>query len=351
MTYASMPHHGSAPDAAKSRRHGRLKQSTRLAAMLLLFIWVGPVTFVQTDSWTLMHLMGAPGRASADSGTIPAGQAVTLDPGTVITLKMRDGSKLEGRFLGRTLLDSSFYVPRYEHYARSANYVPLTRGEMLDVILRDGRNVSGAFAGYAELTMLLVVPEGLEGAEGSSFLRVPFEFAGMIRRANGATVDPSDLARAFKKHQLPSAEALVIGERAAPGSTADQWASALRVPVDDIKSVNMDISSVESSSGGAGIASQAVNVAGAVILGVLVGVVLIAIIASSQQPSVSCSEAPHITLLSARLPAGVHLTGQAFDRSRGCYAGDALAVATPWSPTSDAPTAVLDGPSSGTSAR
>jgi len=350
MHDASKQHHGSGTTwiEAVRRRGWSLKQPSRFAAILLLLVWVGPVTLVETDSWTLLRLLGSPGRAAAESETIPAGHALLLDPGTPIKLKMRDGSKLLGRFLGRTLLDSSLYVSRFETYAGSSGYVPLKRGEMLHIELRDGRDVSAAFAGYAELTLLLAFPEGLEGAEGSTFLRVPFEFARDIRHANGAPVDPADLAAAFKKHELPSAEAIVLGDRGVVGTAADQWASALRVPVEDIQSVRAELPSDGSSQS----SDKVENVAGAVILGVLVGVVLIAIIAGSQRPSgPSCSTIPDITLLSAHLPPGVHLTEQAFDRSRGCYVGDALAVATPWSATSDAPTAISDATSSGASAR
>jgi hypothetical protein len=317
----------------------------------LLLVWVGPVTLVETDSWTLLHLLGAPARAAAESETIPAGRAVLLDPGTPIKLKMRDGATLEGRFLGRTLLDSSLYAPRFEKYERTSSYVPFKRGEVLHVALRDGRHVTAPFMGYAELTLLLSIPEGLEGAEGSTLLRVPFEFATEIHHANGAAVGPGDLVEAFENHELPSAEALVFGERGAVGSAEDQWASALRVPVEDIKSVRADLSC---GSGASVSGNNAANVAGAVILGVIVGVVLIAIVAANQHPTVSpsCSATPDFSLVSAQLPPGMHLTERAFDRARCCYVGDALAVATPWPGTFDvAPTALAGAAGSTGSAR
>jgi hypothetical protein len=343
MPYDSAPLHASEA-ATRSRRQWSLERPSRLAALILLFIWVGPVTFVQTDSWTLMHLTGAPQRAAAESQTIAAGHAVLLDPGTVVKLKMRDGSKLEGRFLGRTLLDSSLYIPRFDKYVRSSSYVPFARGETLHVALRDGREWTAPFAGYAELALLLAIPEGLEGAETSTFLRVPFEFAREIHRANGAAIDPADLAGAFAKRELPSAEALVLGERGVVGSAAEEWASALRVPVEDIKSVTAQLS----SGGTADTRPQADHIAGAIILGVLVGVVLIAIVAAGSASGSSGCTSSNGPWLMAEVPPGVHLTRRAFDRTRGCYVGDALVVATPWPGTSEVPATALADPAGST---
>jgi hypothetical protein len=229
--------------------------------MLLLLVWVGPVTFVQTDTWQLLKLVGAPERASAESQVIPAGKALLLQPGTLLRLRLRDRTVVEGRFLGRTLLDSALYAPRFAKYARSSRYVPFALGETLHVSLRDGRERTAPFAGYGELTLLLRSPEGPE------YLRVPFEFASEIRRANGDRVEPKALARAFHRGSLPSAEAPVLGQRLPMGSVADQWAGALRVAVQDIETASAELPS-------------GVNVVGIVLLSVLVAVVLTLVLIS-----------------------------------------------------------------------
>ena len=152
--------------ARAPRRPWNVSHPTRLAALLLLMVWVGPVTIVQTDSWQLLSLVGAPERASAASQEIPAGKAMLLEPKTPLKLHLRDGSVVEGRFLGRTLLDSALYAPRFAAHARTSSYVPFALSETLRVSLRDGREWTAPFAGYAELTLLLRGPDGP--------LRVPF---------------------------------------------------------------------------------------------------------------------------------------------------------------------------------
>ena len=129
------------------RRLGNVTFSARLAGVLLLLVWVGPVTFVQTDSWQLLRLVGAPESASAEPRMISAGRAMLLEPGRPLKLRLRDGSVLEGRFLRRTLLDSAFYAPRFAAKARTSAYVPFAMGETLHVSLRDGREWTAPFAG------------------------------------------------------------------------------------------------------------------------------------------------------------------------------------------------------------
>jgi hypothetical protein len=297
-----------------------MRRVARLAAVLLLAVWVGPVGWAQTDAWTLLRWAGAPGRAAATAPldgdaspeTIPAGRALILQPGTPLRLHMRDHTVVEGRYLGRTLLDSTSYAARYEKYATSATWVPLALGETLRVITREGHMRTAAFAGYGELSLLLVSPDS------GHVLRVPFEFSREIFRADGTRLLPRDLAQEFREHQLPSAEALVIGDRVpGGGSDADQWAAALRVPVDDVKTVTVNVSGQPHTSGW-------------VALGIVAGMVLIvAIIVHNQQhtppPQPSCDPGPYYGGF-----AGAHLTTRPFDRMRGCFAGDPIAVADPW---------------------
>lgn len=307
----------SAPDRKTTRasdwRRG-LRLPARAAAVLLLLVWVGPVTLTQTDSWRLLKLLGAPGRASAESNVIPAGMAVILQPNAFLRLFLHDGSSLEGRFLARTLLDSTSYAPRFAAHTRSSSYVPLAMGETLHVSLRDGREWTAPFAGYGELTLLLRSPEGRE------FLRVPFESALEIRRATGDRVEPSDLAQAFRSGLLPSAEALEIQVRSPTGG------GVIRVPVEDIATVTLAempsaATPTRSLSG-----DQAVGI---VLLSVVVAVVVVFVIIGAAYRSAfnDCgSTGPSINLG----PIGFHITTRPFDRSRRCFVGEPLAVADPW---------------------
>jgi len=295
-----------------------LVHSARLAAIFLLAVWVGPVTFVQTDSWALLSWAGAPGRATAtaaindESGpqNVPAGEALVLDPGTPLKLHLRDGSKVEGRFLGRTLLDSTSYAKRYAKYAASATWVPLALGETLRVTMRDGREWTAPFAGYGEMTLFVA------GPDSARMLRVPFEFVREIFRADGTPILPRVLARAFRAHELPSAEALVLGDRVPGGTTAEQWAAALRVPVDEIESVTVNLPGHPQPT------------SGWVALGVVASVVLIVAIIIHNQPPSQPSCEPYTGYGPFFLHA--HLTTRPFDLARGCFVGDPVAAADPW---------------------
>jgi len=282
------------------------------ASLFLLMMWVGPVTFAETDAGQALKYVPVSERPSSQSRVIPAGEALILEPGTPLKLRLRDGSVVQGRFLGRTLLDSAIYVPRFTAHMRSKDDVPLTLGETLQVSLQDGREVTAAFDGYGELTLLLVNADG-------SLLRVPFEFARTIHRMNGDSIDPKALSRAFRKGHLPSAEALVLGERLTNEDEAFDWANALRVPVEDIVSATAEFGS---AGGGSGAAA-----AGAIVLGVLLSVVLFyvllgAMVSSSARSGCGAVQVPNFL--------GIRLTTRPFDRSRGCYVDDPLAAAGPW---------------------
>jgi hypothetical protein len=178
----------------------------------------------------------------------------------------------------------------------------------LHVSLLDGREWTAPFAGYAELTLLLA------GPDSARYVRVPFEFARGIRRANGDPVAPSVLIHAFHAHYLPSAEALVLGESIpGGGSNAEQWAAALRVPVDDIESALAPVPGTRGANGW-------------VVVAVLGAAVLLVVLLTRDkphpQPQPGC-EAPGL-FNDARLSA------RPFDRARGCFVGDPIAVADPW---------------------
>ena len=306
------------PSKTRPHRRPRIVSSrVRLAATFLLLIWAGPVTFVQTDSGRLLRLAGAPQRVSAESRVIPAGRAMTLPPGALIHLRLRDGTVLNGRFLGRAMLDSTVYAARIARHADSSSYAPLAMGETLHVSLQGGSERTGVFAGYGELTLLL------RTLDEPQILRVSFEYAKEIRRANGERVDPVALAQAFRAGQLPSAEALALVETTPVGTLTDQWASALRVPAQDIASVTVDLPSQDGSGTSAG------TVVGVVILSVALSVVLVyamlgASIRSSTNRCGSASYGDDPNWLS-----GIPRTTRPFDRYRGCYEGDVL-VAEAW---------------------
>ena len=295
-----------------TRRRRRITPATRTAAMFLLLVWFGPVTFVQTDSWSLLAWTGAPRTASADVKVIPAGHAIELEPGTLIKLHLRDGRVVEGQYVGRALLDSALYAKRFEEKSRGSAYVPLAMGETLHVALRDGREWIAPFAGYAELTLLLQNPDS------AGYLQVPFEFAKGIQRANGDPVDPAELGRAYHSGLLPSAEALVLSSRVDAGTIRERWEGGDRIAVEEIASATANLSS-------------GANVGGIIFVSVLAATVVVLFLVglAMNDASKQCGKAyvPPTQLVSE---AGIHLTTRRFDRSRGCFVGDDLAVAGPW---------------------
>lgn len=133
-------------------------------------------------------------------------------------------------------------------------------------------------------------------------LRIPFEFAREIRRANGDPVEPRALAKAFRARKLPSVEVIALEELLPVGSEEERWASALRVAVEDIRSVTAK------TPGGT-------PVAGIVILSAVATVAVLVLIAHSAAKSepTGC-EGPTPTTWAS---AGAHLTTRPFDRAPG----------------------------------
>ena len=327
MGYTSVAHRlPSAPSpfiASSGRRPWAIRHRVRLAAFVLLLVWIGPVSFLQTDTWQLLKLLGAPVRASADARVIPAGEAALLEPETRLELHLHGGKVIKGSFVERTLLDSAQYAPRFAKYALTSPNVPLTMGESLSVLLQDGRELVGPFAGYGELTLLLRSPDGTPSQ------RVPFEFATEIHRANGDQVQPSALARAFKAGKLPSAEALTLREPLPKGSMADGVAGTIQVAVEDIEWATAGVSSGVPTTASRGSADPVVIILVSVVVSVVLVILLIG--ASIHSAENNCgSIGPAGALLGE-----AHLTTRAFDRDRGCYVGDELAVDGPWPGTVD----------------
>jgi len=208
-------------------------------------------------------------------------------------------------------MGDSLYARRFSARAGASSAALPALGETLHVSLSDGREWTLPFAGYVELALLLRNPDQREP------LRVPFELASGIQRANGDWIEPGELARAFKAGDLPSAETLVIETLSPMGSPSDRWDNALRVPVDDIESATLDL-----PSGG--------RVAGYVVLGVVVGVVLIVYLIVHAMAETTRECASVANRQSALVASGAQLTASPFDRERACWVGELLAVADPW---------------------
>lgn len=313
------PDSGTGPGAA-ARRRWNATPPARLAAVLLLVVWVGPVTFAQTDGWSVLRWAGAPASAWAGPRVIPSGVAMELEPGRTVKLHLRDGTAFEGRYFGRELLEPELYAPRFAARALEAAYVPFALGETLHVSLRDGREWSAPFAGYAELTLLLRAPGDPD------YRRVPFESAREFRRANGETIEPGTLAREFRAGSLPSAEVLVLWES---GSTTNSTtgASLRRVPVEDIQWAAVEVPAPASPARSG---PSTGSVVGIVVLGVALSVVLVFYILGKSIDN-SSSQCRSASIVSRRAALGtLPLTTRPFDRDRGCYLGDPLAVADPW---------------------
>jgi hypothetical protein len=313
----SEPH----PSVRTWHRRRNITLPARLVAMLLLLVWVGPVTFAQTGTWELLTWVGAPERASGEPGVIPAGMAMQIEVGTGLKLHLRDGSVVQGRFLGRALLDTAVYATRFATQARSSAYVPIALGETLSVSLRDGRQWSAPFAGYAELALLLRSPDEPE------YRRVPFESAQEIRRANGDPVDPAALAREFHAGSLPSAEALVLGASVPIGAVPVRWPESVRVAVEDIQWASVDLPPVGATAARSG--TSAGTLVGVVLLSVVLSVVLVIAMLNAAFDSGSSCRSSTIRFNPETLSA-LPLTTRPFDRHRGCFLGDPLAAADPW---------------------
>jgi hypothetical protein len=308
----------------------RIARSARLAAVALLLVWVGPVTLVQTDSWTLLRWAGAPGRALAttfEQRMVAAGQALTLGSGTPLVLHLKDGTDVHGRFLGRALLDSAVYAPRFAAFVRASGDPRFALGETLNVRLRDGREWASPFAGYAEQTLLLATPDS------AGRVRVPFEYARAIRRASGEEIDPATLASAFRAG-LPSAEAIVVGEEISAGTPNEDWAAALRIPVEDIATatVTVPVTADNGASGGSSAGDHSGEVVGVIVVSVLIATVIMLLIVGSAMNSLfspsGCSQGAPMKMVSAS--ALVQLTTRTYDRDRSCFVGDRVAAPDGW---------------------
>lgn len=265
------------------------------SAILLLLLWVGPVSFVQGEGGALLALLGAPPSAHSANDLFGEDEAVVLQPGTPIEFRLRNGRTVRGLYLGRSVLDSTEYAPRFA----AAPPGPLALGETLHVTLHDGREWIAPFEGYGELSLLMRAADGQR-------VRVPFEFARTIAHADGQRVEPKQLTRAFRSGALPSAEVLLLEGADPVGTEEERRASALHIPAQDIRST------IVRTEGG--------DVAtAAILLGVVGGLVLLAVLVSrSSEPSCVLSALDNVPLL------GFRPIDRPFDHSRGLFVGDSL---------------------------
>lgn len=311
-TMASQHEPPSLPHVSSRRPFLSLRRVTRTAALLLLATWFGPVSFEQ--ALPLLHGGVTPAGAAvgsiSDASVVPAGEALVLTPGTPIELHLRGGRVLRGRFLGRALQDSAAYAERFAARASSAGDGTILLGDSLRVVTLDGRVTTAAFAGWAEMAVLL------RGPEDAPVLHVPFEFADSLMRADGSLVDLELLKHAFRSGELPSADVLVLGASDPVGTDEERWASALRVPAEDIESVRAP------STSGKG-------VPGLLVLAVGVTAFVLIIIATRNERRTSspgCEDWDPMGGWSA-----YRLTERPFDLGRGRFVDDPVARAEAWS--------------------
>jgi hypothetical protein len=301
------------------------KHPCRVAAIVLLLVWLGPVTIAQTDLVQLATYFGAPAAASAEARVVDTGQAVEIEPGAHVRMKLRDGTIIDGRFLGRTLLDPARYTERFQMHALTASPGPIALGETLSVAMRDGSSRTAAFAGYGESSLLL------RDSSAATPYVVPFEFASSVHNASGESVDLKALARSYRAGSLPSAEALVIGPKRAFGSPQEQWANALRVPVQEVSSTWFD---------GPRASTVAITIALVAVAGI--GLILIGI--ATAKPEIQGCDHP-VSLLGLSLPPHTHRTTRPLDLERGRYVDDPMIAAGPWPAVTPATNVVGGGTS------
>jgi len=261
-----------------------------------------------------MGWLGAPNSATAGASLISPGKAVILEPGARLKLRLRDQSRVEGRYLGRALLDSALYATRFAEHMLASSFAPLALGETLQITLRDGRDRTAAFAGYGDRSLFM------SGSPGTEPVRVPIESIDGIRHANDREVDLKVLSRELKRDALPSAEALVIEDLKALGDPNERWSKAERIPVSEIEWASLAIGDDKKGS----------SLAGGIILGALAGAVIAILVIAYAIDSAfdDCGSA----VGSMALPplSGLTLTTRPFDLDRGCYEGEPLAECGLW---------------------
>jgi hypothetical protein len=118
-----------------------------------------------------------------------------------VTLRLRDGRKLDGRYRG-VLGAPDSDTPYADRYAAwRSDMAPATSpalGEMLDVALKSGDTVSGTFHGFADTAVLL-------GTADSCILVVlPFKQIRDLRREHGTQDDPGWSAAKKRWKSAPS---------------------------------------------------------------------------------------------------------------------------------------------------
>lgn len=288
----------------------RIARRIRASALTLLILWIGPVTFGPGGSCGPLLEWGVPTRASAVQNLVAPRSMATLDPGVRVKLRMRNGTVIQGRYMGRDLLEPEIYAERFAEHAASATYAPLQLGETLHVSLQDGRQRSGPFAGYGDRSLIM------SGPDDTGPIRVPVESILSLHRSSDERVDLRGLGRALRANSLPSAEALVIEATDALGSHDERWQRAARIGVSDIQS--------------AGVAGTGSNdgspLVGGIILGVVAGVLLAFVMLGLALNEASRNCGSHAVVV----PAGLTPTTRPFDLDRGTYQGDPLATCGPW---------------------
>jgi hypothetical protein len=267
--------------------------------MAVLALLLGPMAISVTGCFTLGALVVA-GMTHKDPRIVPAGDAIYLDAGQELTLHLRDGSTVHGRFVRRTLLEPDRYRPRFEASSARGGWTPFALGESLTVETADGKRMTAPFAGYAVRALVLRLERDGEG------LRVPFESARSVRRAGGGVVSLDSLLAAEVRGELPSAEAIALNVvKKGNGIAIREGGPPHAVPLEDVERVT-----VSSGSGSA---------AGLIVLGVAVDVVLLVTYLHSIADSGPSCDYRGPTYAAARV------TERPFDRRLGRFVEENLA--------------------------
>lgn len=265
--------------------------------MASLALLLAPMAFSVTGCFTFGAALVA-GMTHQDPRFLPAGDAIYLDHGSSLTLHLRDGSSVSGRFAGRELLATDRYRTRFEAHAARGGWSPLALGESLTVESTDGKRVEASFVGYAMRALVLRGPRAGEPT------RVPFESTRSIERSGGGIVSIDSLLAADVRGDLPSAEAIALDVvKVGNGIAIRQGGPPQVFPLAEIERVT-----VRGENGSA---------AGVIVLGVVVDIVLLSVYLNSLEGSSSgCDYRP---------PIVVRATERPFDRSLARFVDENLA--------------------------
>lgn len=271
------------------------------AATALLALLLGPMAMSVSGCFTMAAMLAASAGGSTPH-LVPAGDAVHLDPDRELKLFLRDGTTVQGRFRGRTLLDPETYAARFAARSTAGGWSPFALGETVAVDLVDGRRLGAVFAGYAMRSLVLRAPSG------PARERVPLQSATAIRHASGGLVSIDSLLAADVRGELPSAEALAIREFDTARGISGFVSSKREVPLEDVERAT--------------VYGERKDATGLILFGVALDVVLFLMLKkAADDAGPGCA----LILLSGAMSNDVRLTDRPFDRRLGRFVGEDVA--------------------------